>query len=79
MLSDWQRYTTQQRVDFTTKSGVVDLCYDSLLFNGKGNQRCYSPAELQANIQPSQRLGLSLVNATGLTAKGYRPHENYIW
>jgi hypothetical protein len=76
MLSDWQRYTTQQRLDFTVKSGVVDLCYDSLLFNGKGHIRCYSQAELQANIQPSQRLGLSLVNATGLTAKGYAPHRN---
>lgn len=74
MLSDWSKYTGPQRADFVVKSGVVDLCYDSLLFNGKGNVRCYTPAELQAVIMPSQRLGLSLVNATGLTAKGYPPH-----
>lgn len=74
MLSDWNKYTGSQRGDFTLKSGVVDLCYDSLLFNGKGNVRCYTPAELQAVIMPSQRLGLSLVNATGLTAKGYSSH-----
>lgn len=74
MLSDWSKYTGPQRNDFVVKSGVVDLCYDSLLFNGKGNVRCFTPAELQANIMPSQRLGLSLVNATGLTAKGYPPH-----
>lgn len=71
MLSDWSKYTGPQRQDFTTRSGIVDLCYDSLLFNGKGNVRCYTPAELQAVISPAQRPGLSLVNATGLTAKGY--------
>ena len=76
LLSDWNKYTGDQRLDFTVKSGIVDLCYDSLLFNGKGNVRCYSPAELQAVIMPAQRLGLSLVNATGLTAKGYTPHRN---
>lgn len=70
MLSDWSKYTGSQRADFTVRSGIVDLCYDSLLFNGKGNVRCYSPAELQAVITPAQRPGLSVANATGLTAKG---------
>ncbi|KAK2604084.1 hypothetical protein N8I77_007042 [Diaporthe amygdali] len=73
MLSDWSKYTGSQRVDFTVKSGIVDLCYDSLLFNGKGNVRCYTPAELRAVTTPAQRPGLSLVNATGLTAKGCLP------
>lgn len=70
LLSDWSKYTGSQRADFVTRSGVVDLCYDSLLFNGKGNARCYTPAELQAFTTPAQRPGLSQVNATGLTAKG---------
>ncbi|KAI3395649.1 hypothetical protein diail_1014 [Diaporthe ilicicola] len=73
LLSDWSKYTGPQREDFTLKSGIVDLCYDSLLFNGKGNVRCYTPAELQAVTTPAQRPGLNAVNATGLTAKGCLP------
>lgn len=71
ILSDWQRYTSEEQYAIVVASGITDLCMDSLLFNGQGQVNCWTQAEINAATTPGQAGALAAANETSLTAKGY--------
>lgn len=70
LLSDWNRYASQDRQNFEIASGISFTCYDSILINGQGNVNCWDQATINALTSNAQRGALRQANLTQLTAKG---------
>lgn len=70
LLSDWQRYPSDERYALTTESGITFTCYDSILVNGQGNVNCWDRTKIDALTSTAQKGALAQANLTQLTAKG---------
>ena len=71
VVSDFQHLTSSKRWDITVASNVELACYDSILFNGKGQVHCPSREKINAETDDTQKQSLSQANETQLTNKAY--------
>lgn len=69
VISDFVHLTSQEKWDMALAAGVEDSCYDSILFNGKGRVSCLPEQEITANLNPLQKLYLSMVPGSAFTDK----------
>ncbi|KAG6001556.1 hypothetical protein E4U21_004096 [Claviceps maximensis] len=73
ILYDYMHLTSEERLDITPRAGVETSCYDSVLFNGKGQVTCLPEEVMMANLSPVQRRLLDGVPGAKLTDKGCLP------
>lgn len=50
-IADLNHFTSEEKWNMASASGIEDSCYDSILFNGKGRVQCLSAAEVAANFE----------------------------
>ena len=70
VLSDFRHINSTYGWDIEIAAGIETPCYDSLLFNGKGQIDCWSAAKIASLLSPDQQLFLQLGNQSAYTAKG---------
>lgn len=70
IISDWSRFTSDERWDITLASEVEQTCYDALLFNGKGRIECLAPNDIAEHLSPVQQRDLALVPGSSFSDKG---------
>ncbi|KAI0856131.1 multicopper oxidase [Xylaria cubensis] len=73
ILSDWRNINSYESWDIELAAGSEIPCYDSLLVNGQGKIKCWSPEELAPLMTPAMKALLSSGNFTSLTPKGCLP------
>ncbi len=69
ILSDFRHITSSQASNIESAAGMELPCFDSILFNGKGQVSCWSAQKIASLVTPTQKLFLEAGNATALTAK----------
>jgi FtsP/CotA-like multicopper oxidase with cupredoxin domain len=67
MVQDWNHFTSEEFDNLMIASDVDDICFDSILINGKGSEICLPQDEINFLTNP---ILLPLLNGTTLTAKG---------
>lgn len=70
LLADHRHRTAQDIVDLSHKANLELPCFDSILFNGKGNVNCLPKDELTSLLTAQQANVLKLNNVTDFTPKG---------
>lgn len=60
VISDFMHITSSQKWDMTLDAGFEDICYDSILFNGKGRVTCLDKDVVKAHLNVAQKTYLSL-------------------
>ena len=67
LVADWSHFTSEEFDNIMIASDVDDVCFDSILINGKGSEICIPQDEINAMTNPAL---LPFLNGTTLTAKG---------
>jgi len=70
LLADHRHRTAEDIVTLSKQANTELPCFDSILFNGKGNVNCIPAAELTSLLTPQQANVLKLNNVTNFTPKG---------
>lgn len=69
IVSDITHLHSHDKYDATLKAETEISCYDSIVFNGKGNVNCLSASEVNAALTDTQKAFLSLVPGSKMTDK----------
>jgi len=67
LVSDWNHFTSEEFDSIIMAANTDDVCFDSILINGKGSEICLLQAEINSLTNPAL---LPLLNGTTMTAKG---------
>lgn len=73
VLSDWRHVTSEVEWSVSTRSLIENLCFDSVLVNGKGRVHCLTPEQQTPLLTLTQAQFLSLVPESQLTDKSCVP------
>lgn len=76
LLSDWRHVTSEVEWSVSTQSRIENLCFDSVLVNGKGRVHCLTPEQQTPLLTPAQAQFLSIVPESQLTDKSCVPPAN---
>lgn len=69
VIADFVHLTSDEKWAMTQAAGVEDSCYDSIIFNGKGQVYCLPEEEITANLNPLQKTYLDIVPGSAFTDK----------
>ncbi len=67
IVSDWNRFTSEEFDNIMEASNTDNVCFDSILINGKSSDICIPQGEVNSLTNP---ILIPLLNGTTLTAKG---------
>lgn len=67
IVSDWNHFTSEEFDNIMIASNTDNVCFDSILVNGKGSEICLPQDEINSLTNP---ILIPLLNGTTLTAKG---------
>ena len=67
IVADWNHFTSEEFGSIIMAANTDDVCFDSILINGKGSEICLPQDEINSLTNPAL---LPLLNGTTLTAKG---------
>jgi FtsP/CotA-like multicopper oxidase with cupredoxin domain len=70
-ISDFNHFSSSQKLDMSYAAGLEDSCYDSILFNGKGSVQCLAADEVTQSLSATQQYLLSLSPNSTMTDKSY--------
>ena len=76
LLSDWRHVTSEEEWAVSMQSRIENLCFDSVLINGKGRVHCLTPTQQTPLLTPAQAQFLGIVPESQLTDKSCVPPEN---
>lgn len=69
IVSDVTHLYSHEKHDATLTSETEISCYDSIVFNGKGNVNCLSLDEINAALTPAQKGLLGIIPGAEMTDK----------
>ena len=67
IVADWNHFTSEEFDNIIMAANTDNVCFDSILINGKGSEICLPQDEINSLTNPAL---LPLLNGTTLTAKG---------
>jgi FtsP/CotA-like multicopper oxidase with cupredoxin domain len=73
IIADVTHLHSHDKMDATVLSEIEISCYDSIVFNGKGNVNCLNHADVEAALTETQEMFLSLVPGSEMTDKACIP------
>ncbi|UNI21223.1 hypothetical protein JDV02_007233 [Purpureocillium takamizusanense] len=73
LIADLTRLESNTKWKMSEEAGIEVVCYDALLFNGKGRVSCLPEDEMAAKMSSTTQRDLALLPGSKLTDKGCLP------